>query len=445
VIVAVTNEGGGTLTGLSASVWYGGPTAGWLSASLSGSMAPTQLTVTADSRALLPGTYNGEVRLASPVAVNSPKSIPVAFVVARPPEVSDVSLTMSGPTVALIGEQVDYLITVRNLGPDTARTVIVTAQTPTGASFVSSTGGSHAGGALTWNAGTLTAGSAKAISVRLMMDVTGPVVYSASVASATGDPAGGNNQAQVATTVSPAPRADLVVGLSAPSVAGAGSELKLQVTVQNAGPDPAPSTVVRATLPSGISFHSASGGGTHSGGVVTWSAGTLSSGAQRSYDLVVRLGSGTLGNVTHSVTATSSALDPNPANSTAAATTFVIDSNQADVAVTLVGPASATGGALVRYDITVRNNGPARARELEVIFPIPAQTSFVYTTRGYVSNGVLLWSRDDLRERDSHSISVYVRVHTNASGLITSSVTASAATSDPLQANNTATHVMTVN
>jgi uncharacterized repeat protein (TIGR01451 family) len=444
VTVAVTNGGGGTLSGLSASVWYGGATAGWLSASLAGSTAPTQLTVTADARALAPGTYHGEVRLASPEAINSPNSIPVWFVVARPPEAADVSSTMSGPTVATSGDQVDYLITVRNLGPDTARTVVVTAQTPTGASFVSSTGGSHAGGILTWNAGTLSAGSAQAISVRLRMDATGPVVYRASAASAVEDTVAGNNQAQVTTTVSPAPRADLVVGLSAPTSAEAGAQMTLQVTARNDGPDPAASAVVRATLPTGVSFQSASGGGTHSSGVVTWSAGTLGSGVEVSYDLVVRLGSGTSGNVTHSVTAMSSALDPVPDNSTASATTLVVGSHEADVAVTLLGPASASQGALVQYSITVTNNGPARTNELVVTLPIPAQTTFFYATRGRVSDGVFRWSPRELRDGESTSTSLYVRVATNASGDITGSVSVSTATSDPLQSNNSATHVMRV-
>lgn len=445
VNVAVTNGGGGVLNGLSASVWYGGATAGWLSATLGGSTAPTQLTVTADSRELLPGTYNGEVRLASPVAVNSPRSIPVSFVVVRPPEVADVSLTMSGPTVAISGNQVDYLITARNLGPDTARTVVVTAQTPSGTEFVSTTGGSHADDVLTWNAGTIPAGGSKAISVRLRLDATGPVVYRASVASAAPDPAEGNNQAQVTTTVSPAPRADLVAGLSAPATAEAGAQMTLQVTVRNAGPDPAASTVVRATLPAGVTFVSANGGGTHSGGVVTWSPGTLGSGVQRNYDLVVRPGSGTTGNVTHSVTATSPVTDPNAGNNTASATTFVLGTNQADVAVTLVGPASAARGTLVQYTITVKNNGPAKATELNVSFPIPAQTSFVYATRGSVTNGVFRWSQNELKDGDTTSASVYVRIATGASGSITSSASASNTTSDPIQGNNSATHVLTVN
>jgi uncharacterized repeat protein (TIGR01451 family) len=444
VTVAVTNGGGETLDGLSASVWYGGSTAGWLSASLAGSTAPTQLTVTADARTLLPGTYSGEVRLASPVAANSPKSVPVSFVVEPAPEVADLSLTMSGSAAATTDDQLDYVITVRNLGPDTARTVVVTAQTPSGTSFVSTTGGSHEGGVLTWNAGTLHTGSVRTITVRLAMGSVGEVVYRASVASATRDPAEGNNQAQITTTVTPAPRADLAVGLSAPPAAGAGRDMTLQVTVENVGPDPATSTIVRATLPAGVSFRSASGGGSHSGGVVSWSAGTLASGAQRSYDLVVRPGGNTSGNVTHSVTATSSTVDPNPGNSTAAATTLVVGSNQADVEVTLQGPASAAPGALVRYDITVTNKGPGRADQLEMRFPIPAQTSFVLTTRGQVSNGVLRWSVSSAKQGDSYATAVFLRIAANATGTITSSATASTTTVDPYQANNSATLVTTV-
>ncbi|HSM59470.1 MAG TPA: Ig-like domain-containing protein, partial [Longimicrobiales bacterium] len=70
VLVQVTNAGGGSLSGLSPSVWYSGSTAGWLSASIASPTAPTQLSVTANASSLPPGTYRGEVRVAAPVAVN---------------------------------------------------------------------------------------------------------------------------------------------------------------------------------------------------------------------------------------------------------------------------------------------------------------------------------------------------------------------------------------
>ena len=73
VAVQITNSGGGTLVGLSASVDYaqGGPS-NWLSLGLVGTTAPTSLTVSVLPVGLQAGTYNATISLSSPAARNSP-------------------------------------------------------------------------------------------------------------------------------------------------------------------------------------------------------------------------------------------------------------------------------------------------------------------------------------------------------------------------------------
>lgn len=81
--VSVTNGGGGTVNGLSASVVYGsGQPTGWLAASLSSTTAPSTLTLTATTGLLLPGTYTATVSVASPVVSNSPQTVSITFTVA---------------------------------------------------------------------------------------------------------------------------------------------------------------------------------------------------------------------------------------------------------------------------------------------------------------------------------------------------------------------------
>src|SRR6185503_3875654 len=80
--VDVTNVGGGTLTGLAASVSYAsGQPAGWLSASLSGTTAPATLTLSATTDALAPGTYTATISVSATGASNSPRTIDVTFTV----------------------------------------------------------------------------------------------------------------------------------------------------------------------------------------------------------------------------------------------------------------------------------------------------------------------------------------------------------------------------
>lgn len=80
--IEVTNLGGQTLDGLSATVEHaaGGPT-GWLAASLSGTNAPATLTLEASADGLTAGTYDATVRVASDVAVNSPRTVAVTLTV----------------------------------------------------------------------------------------------------------------------------------------------------------------------------------------------------------------------------------------------------------------------------------------------------------------------------------------------------------------------------
>ncbi len=96
--LAVTNSGGGLLSGLSASVAYaaGQPT-GWLSASLGASTAPTTLTLQLSTSSLPVGIYDATVTIASSLpgvaAVSvgvqlSVEIVPVAAVVMTPPAVS---------------------------------------------------------------------------------------------------------------------------------------------------------------------------------------------------------------------------------------------------------------------------------------------------------------------------------------------------------------------
>jgi uncharacterized membrane protein len=92
--IAVTNGGGGTLTGLVASV-SGAP---WLSASVSPGTAPATITVVATRGALANGVYTANVRITAPGAVNSPRDVPVTFTVSTPPLIVALptALTLSG-------------------------------------------------------------------------------------------------------------------------------------------------------------------------------------------------------------------------------------------------------------------------------------------------------------------------------------------------------------
>lgn len=80
VDIAVTRSGGGVITGLTSSVTYQSGS-NWLSATLSGSATPATLTLRASAGTLTPGQYTATVSVATPNAVNSPRSVTVTFTV----------------------------------------------------------------------------------------------------------------------------------------------------------------------------------------------------------------------------------------------------------------------------------------------------------------------------------------------------------------------------
>lgn len=80
--VVVLNTGGGLLSGLTTSVQYtGGGAVEWLSTELKGTVAPTELTLSASARNLQAGSYSAVVRVSSPLALNDFAEVSVSFTV----------------------------------------------------------------------------------------------------------------------------------------------------------------------------------------------------------------------------------------------------------------------------------------------------------------------------------------------------------------------------
>lgn len=78
--IAVTNGGGGLLSGLAVTVEYlDGEPDGWLQADLALPVAPTVLSLQAFPGSLPAGEYHATVRVTSPDASNAPRTVPVEF------------------------------------------------------------------------------------------------------------------------------------------------------------------------------------------------------------------------------------------------------------------------------------------------------------------------------------------------------------------------------
>jgi hypothetical protein len=115
--IAITNSGGATLSGLSATIGYpAGRTTGWLTASLSSTTAPANLSLQAATGSLAAGTYTATVSIASAVASNSPRTITVTFQVTQPPSIQLSKTTVAFSTIAGGANPTAQTVDVTNSG-----------------------------------------------------------------------------------------------------------------------------------------------------------------------------------------------------------------------------------------------------------------------------------------------------------------------------------------
>jgi uncharacterized repeat protein (TIGR01451 family) len=150
------------------------------------------------------------------------------------------------------------------------------------------------------------------------------------------------------------------------------------LTVSNAGPSPAPDTVVNQTLPSGIIYQgsvSSQGTVSQTGSLLTFSLGTLGIYSNATITVTAEAVQAGLWTSTAIVGATNA--NPDPVSNTASASVLVTKP-YADLALTLsAGSASLPVNGQEILSITVTNNGPATALGVTVTNSIPANVKVV--------------------------------------------------------------------
>jgi uncharacterized repeat protein (TIGR01451 family) len=113
-------------------------------------------------------------------------------------------------------------------------------------------------------------------------------------------------------------KADVAVTISGPDSAYRGEAIRYVIVRSNAGPSAAASVIASDTLPAGLTFVAASGGGAATGQVISWPAGAaLAAGAARADTVTVTVAD--TGSLTSVAAATSPTFDPLLANNNGSA------------------------------------------------------------------------------------------------------------------------------
>lgn len=213
--------------------------------------------------------------------------------------------------------------------------------------------------------------------------------------------------------------AGLTVSKTAPATVSSGSNLTYTINYANTGSEAATNVIVRDTVPAGTSFVSATGGGTESGGVVSWNIGTLAPGASGSVTMTVLVtaGSGTVDNNAFSIEGDGILPIFGPPVSTT-----ITGGPVASLTVSKAAPATVASGGSLTYTITYSNVGTGPAAAVVITDTVPTGTTFVSATAGGTfAAGVVTWNIGTVAAGASGSVSFTVTVDAPPDSTITNS------------------------
>ncbi|GHF39405.1 hypothetical protein GCM10018790_16520 [Kitasatospora xanthocidica] len=349
------------------------PAGSSLTWTLTGTLDPN-VTTTPTNTAVVTG--GPDPSATAHTAVASPSSSP------SPQASLTVSKTLlTSPVVP--GQTVQWRVSVTNSGPSRARNVVVTDTVPagvTGASMVASDGTNCpiSGGTATCPAVEIPAGSSLSwtLTGTLSSDATGTPTNSVTVTGGP-DPSASSHTAVASPTTTPMPQANLTVSkvlLTNPVIPG--QQIQWRVNVFNAGPSRARNVVVTDTIPAGVNnpVMTAPDGTACpiSGGAATCPAVEIPAGQALNWTLTGTLAADATVTPTNAVTVTGGP-DPSASSRTAVASPTVTPTPQASLTVSkvlLTNPV--VPGQQVQWRVSVRNNGPSRARNVVVTDQVPA-------------------------------------------------------------------------
>ncbi len=293
-----------------------------------------------------------------------------------------LEVTKDAPLFADAGGSVTYMLHYRNTGNDTAFNTVLTDILPPETNFITaSLPYSHVAGTLTWHLGNLVPGAGGSVIVEA--GVQSPLangtllVNTASLDASNSQPKG----ISAVTTVTSV--AQLTLSKTAQTLVAAGDQLLYTLAYQNVGTDQATDVVLTDTLPANTTFVSATGGGTHTGGVVTWDVGTLPAGAGATVSVIVAVDP-VLPNGTSLVNSASiRSLKTAPVGDVAGTT--VVSAPILSVSKTASPGSLVQAGQQIVYTIDYRNDG--NEDSLNTVLTDLVPTNVVHPPAVFSSNG----------------------------------------------------------
>lgn len=284
-------------------------------------------------------------------------SICVATVVVQPA----LQLTATGPAEVILCDKIPVCYTVSNKGTGPARNVMLTASYPAGLRDESGAT------SLSRDMGTLAAGQSKQVCVDLTASKTG--VYSnGGTAKAAGNLSAASNN--VSTTVR---QPVLTIDMTCTGKSYLGRNARYEIKVGNTGDAAAAGSTLVATVPANMSFVSATNGGVHSAGRVSWKLGDLAAGGTGTVSFVAVANTPGTGRST-------ATLNGECANQVTSQCETEVTGVAAILLEVIDEDDPVLVGENVTYEIVVTNQGSATDTNIRITCAIPAGADFVSAT-----------------------------------------------------------------
>ncbi len=386
-------------------------------------------------------------------AANNSASVDVALTRAATLTVTKTD----SPDPVVVGDNLTHTIVVTNTGPSTATNVLFTDTLPAGLTMngtPTTTIGTVTPSANSFsvNIPTLTVGASATIIVQSTVDQNFAGTTVTNTVNATADEAT-TVQADEPTTVNPS--IDLAITkVDTTDPIDRGNNQVYTLVVTNNGFSQANGVVINDTLPANVTFVSATGG-TVSGPAVgsqdfSVALGALAAGASSTVTVTVTVDNDAPDSITNTaiVTSNENAFETNTANNTATADTTI--NPAVDLAITKVDSADpAIAGDALTYTMTVTNNGPSTANNVQFTDALPAGVTFVSATpsQGTVANnaGTVSGNLGTLASGASAAVTVVVNIDPATTGSLSNTASVTADEPELNTADNSATEPTTIN
>ena len=319
---------------------------------------------------------------------------------------------------------VKWTITVTNNGPDVAHDVKVKDILPQSLIFVSSNGNYNHNSGI-WNIGTLNVGSSTSLNIITRVNATGAIENAVSVSGREYDYDKSNNNDTESVDVKPASDLSLLKLVNV-TQANYLDLVRWTLVVTNNGPDAATGVKITDILPRGFVYVSSSK--PYSNGVIT--IGNLAVGQSQSVDVVTRVNvTGTFVNV---ASVTGNEYDPDLSNNEANRSILINPASDMTVEKT-VNETAPNYTNMVKWTITVTNNGPDVAHDVKVKDILPQSLIFVSSNGNYNPDSGI-WNVGTVNKGARITLEIITKV--NKTGTIDNNVSVSAREYDYNKSNN---------